>query len=156
MKKIQITARTRAPEPITQSVLDKAIERGKMRHNTDKAIRLADALRDSVETDGEWSQEQVVAAAAELRRLAEVEGEWMALSQDQGKLEGQIDRLVTQRNELLEALRRLSAENEALRRERYLLLGALKSTRAFINSVAPYGGLLERVNAAIKAVEENT
>lgn len=114
MKKIQITARTRAPEPITQSVLDKAVERGKMRQNTDKAIRLADALHDSVETDGEWSQEQVVAAAAELRRL--------------------------------------SGENEALRRERDLLLGALKSTGAFINSVAPYGGLLERVNAAIKAV----
>ena len=34
-----------------------------------EALRLADALRDSVETDGEWSQEQVVAAAAELRRL---------------------------------------------------------------------------------------
>lgn len=33
------------------------------------------------------------------------------------------------------------------------LLEVLKSTRAFINSVAPYGGLLERVNAAIEAVE---
>lgn len=54
-------------------------------------------------------------------------------------------------------LRRQHEENEALRRERDLLLGALKSTRAFINSVAPYGGLLERVNAAIKQVEgENT
>ena len=48
-----------------------------------------------------------IQTAAELRRLAEVEGEWMALSQDQGKLEGQIDRLVAQRDELLEALKGL-------------------------------------------------
>ena len=32
-------------------------------------------------------------------------------------------------------------------------LEALKSTRAFIHSVAPHGSLLERVNAAIKVVE---
>ena len=96
MKKIQITARTRAPEPITQSVLDKAVERGKMRQNTDKAIRLADELEfaasqidaeDDVIHVARWFVED---AAAELRWLA---GE-------------------------NEALRRLSAENEALRRER--------------------------------------
>lgn len=39
---------------------------------TDKqpnALRLADALINQVETNGDWSQQQVVAAAAELRRL---------------------------------------------------------------------------------------
>ena len=43
-----------------------------------------------------------------------------------------------------------------LRRQHALngeLLEALKSTRAFINSVAPHGGLLERINAAIAKAE---
>ena len=57
-----------------------------------EALRLADALRDSVETDGEWSQEQVVAAAAELRRLAKVEA---------------------QRDELLAALKLMLASHDA-------------------------------------------
>jgi len=39
-------------------------------------------------------------AAAELRRLSDVEDEWMALSQDQGKAQSQIDRLTTQRDAL--------------------------------------------------------
>ena len=55
----------------------------------------------------------------------------------------------------------MSAQSEAfteeyikkLEAQQLQLLEALKSTRAFINSVAPYGGLLERVNAAIEAVE---
>jgi hypothetical protein len=33
------------------------------------------------------------------------------------------------------------------------LLEALKSTRAFVNSVAPHGGLFERINAAIARAE---
>jgi hypothetical protein len=33
------------------------------------------------------------------------------------------------------------------------LLEALKSTRAFVNSVAPHGGLFERINAAIAKAE---
>lgn len=53
-----------------------------------EALRLAEALDDSVETADEWSQSQVYAAAAELRRLADVEA---------------------QRDELLEALRALMA-----------------------------------------------
>jgi hypothetical protein len=43
-------------------------------------------------------------------------------------------------------LRRLHAENGEL-------LEALKSTRAFVNSVAPHGGLFERINAAIARAE---
>jgi hypothetical protein len=43
-------------------------------------------------------------------------------------------------------LRRLSALNGEL-------LEALKSTRAFVNSVAPHGGLFERINAAIARAE---
>ncbi|OBQ32892.1 MAG: hypothetical protein AN487_21515 [Anabaena sp. CRKS33] len=77
--------------------------------------------------------------------------------------------------DVVEAVRRLSAENEDLRRcaeveevEKYAaanrrfyalneeLLGMLKNTRAFINSVAPHGGLIERVDAAIKKAEWNT
>jgi len=60
-------------------------------------------------------------------------------------------------------LRRLHEENGRLRivaemstlllDQRKALLEALKSTRAFIHSVAPHGSLLERVNAAIKVVE---
>ena len=42
---------------------------------------------------------------------------------------------------------------EKIRAQRDALLETLKITRAFIHSVAPHGGLLERVNAAIKAVE---
>lgn len=51
---------------------------------------------------------KIRAAAAELRRLAKVEDEWAALSQDQGKLESQIDRLVAQRDELLAALKMIA------------------------------------------------
>lgn len=46
-------------------------------------------------------------------------------------------------------LRRLSA----VEKQRDALLGMLKNTRAFINSVAPHGGLLERVDAAIAKAE---
>jgi hypothetical protein len=47
---------------------------------------------------------------------------------------------------LIDELRRLRALNAEL-------LEALKSTRAFVNSVAPHGGLFERINAAIARAE---
>ena len=43
-------------------------------------------------------------------------------------------------------LRRLHAENQEL-------LEALKRTKAFVNSVAPHGGLFERINAVIARAE---
>ena len=43
-------------------------------------------------------------------------------------------------------LRRLHSLNREM-------LEALKSTRAFVNSVAPHGGLFERINAAIAKAE---
>ena len=70
--------------------------------NQPEALRLADEL-DAYHTASHHKE-----AAAELRRLHAVEDEWIALSQDQGKLEGQIDRLVAE-------LRRLSDENEELK-----------------------------------------
>ncbi len=50
------------------------------------------------------------------------------------------------REEAAAELRRLHALNGEL-------LEALKSTRAFVNSVAPHGGLFERINAAIARAE---
>ena len=97
-----------------------------------EAMRLADALEMS--SNHGLRRE----AAAELRRLAKVEDEWAALSQDQGKLEGQIDRLVAQRDALLEAL--------------------IRCRNRFFPSDQPERDrdeLWEPVNAAIKAVEEN-
>jgi hypothetical protein len=49
-------------------------------------------------------------------------------------------------HEAANQLRRLHALNREL-------LEALKSTRAFVNSVAPHGGLFERINAAIARAE---
>jgi hypothetical protein len=78
-----------------------------------EALRLADALG-NLEATGHCSDSVSLtdrseaiadAAAAELRRLAGVEDEWMALSQDQGKAERQIDRLTTQRDALLGAIK---------------------------------------------------
>ena len=67
-----------------------------------EALRLADALRDSVETDGEWSQEQVVAAAAELRRLhASCED----YAQHKQRQDQRVLALTAQRDALLEALK---------------------------------------------------
>ncbi len=44
----------------------------------------------------------------------------------------------------------------AVEQQRDQLLGMLKNTRAFINSVAPHGGLLERVDAAIARAEDQS
>ena len=67
-----------------------------MTRSTEKLIHAA--LRDGC-------REHCDALIDELRRLAKVEDEWAALSQDQGKLESQIDRRVAQRDALLEACR---------------------------------------------------
>ena len=96
MKKIQITARTRAPEPITQSVLDKAVERGKTRQNTDKVFGLADWLEDQY--DPTHNQQQ---AAAELRRL---QAENAMLHQRHHDDNVEYMRVLAQRDELLKAL----------------------------------------------------
>jgi hypothetical protein len=48
--------------------------------------------------------------------------------------------------DVVDAVRRLHAVNQEL-------LEALKSTRAFVNSVAPHGGLFERINAVIAKAE---
>ena len=63
-----------------------------------EALRLADALE--ISSNHRIRRE----AAAELRRLAEVDDNWMALSQDQGKSEGEIDRLAAQRDALQAAI----------------------------------------------------
>jgi hypothetical protein len=91
-----------------------------------EALRLADEstnLADRrLESDGyEWSVDadvQLREAAAELRRLAPMEAEWAALSQDAGKAEGEIDRL---RSELQRTREELAA-----------LLASLGEPRAFI------------------------
>lgn len=148
MKKIQITARTRAPEPITQSVLDKAVERGKMRHNTDKTIRLAEFC------DGNVLYQP---AAAEIRRLhAENQMLWKEREEPHKTIDMYVrecNRLESERDEARRTVRLAHEAGTRLTDQRDLLLGVLKSTRAFINSVAPHGSLLERVNAAIESVE---
>ena len=93
---------------------------------TDEALRLADLLC----KDGHECCD--FQAAAELRRQHE---EITQLRHGAGVANQTIADFVAQRDALLEAL---------------------KSTRAFINSVAPHGSLLERVDAAIKQAEENT
>ena len=94
-----------------------------------EALWLADWLDVRAACGGDNWNEKVNAAAAELRRLhAE--------------------------NEALQKTKHYEASLWRLRRINADLLEALKSTRAFINSVAPHGSLLERVNAAIKAPEE--
>ena len=99
MKKIQITARTRAPEPITQSVLDKAVERGKTRQNTDKVFGLADWLEDQY--DPTHNQQQ---AAAELRRLY-AENELLHQRHHDDNVE--YTQVLVQRDQLLEALKEI-------------------------------------------------
>lgn len=100
MKKIQITARTRAPEPITQSVLDRAVERGKARQSTDKVFGLADWLEDQY--DPTYSQAQ---AAVELRRLVT---ENLLLRQRHLDDNVEYTRVLAQREALLEALERIA------------------------------------------------
>lgn len=99
MKKIQITAKTRTPEPITQSVLDKAVERGKARQSTDKVFGLADWLEDQY--DPTYNQAQ---AAVELRRLVT---ENLLLRQRHRDDNVEYTRILTQRDALLEALKDL-------------------------------------------------
>lgn len=73
-----------------------------------KARRLADALSGVL-----YCPDDTVQAAAELLRLSDVEDEWMALSQDQGKAQRQIDRLTAQRDALLAENAKLKARLEA-------------------------------------------
>jgi hypothetical protein len=110
-----------------------------------KALRLAAEL----EWQTHWKDH-----AAELRRLAKVEDEWMALSQDQGKLEGQIDRLVAQRDALLEALRNVTVHLIAA--HSLLHRGGKKAAASdamFSMMLADYEKSFEVGRAAIKAVE---
>ena len=108
-----------------------------------EALRLADALRDSVETDGEWSQEQVVAAAAELRRLSAVEAELLAMRRVFSEAGCTFDVNYIRR------LVRAEAQRDAL-------LEALKELTGHTNKRFT-GGVWDRARAAIKAVEgENT
>jgi hypothetical protein len=73
-------------------------------------------------------------AAAELRRLAGIEDEWMALSQDQNKAEGQIDRLEAQRDALLEALK-LIVESVETPTESKVFVMRIRKGRATIKAV---------------------
>lgn len=108
-----------------------------------EALRLADALEAYWGADLGHDRERQ--AAAELRRLhAENERLHQINQSHQMKLS------VRGYEIQIEDLRLAHAE---LRERNAELLEALKSTRAFVNSVAPHGGLFERINAAIAKAE---
>jgi chromosome segregation ATPase len=99
------------------------------------ALRLAQALNNRQECEDD--------AADELRRLhAENEMLWKEREEPHQK----VAMYVRECN-------RLEDERDELRKVNAELLEALKSTRAFVNSVAPHGGLFERINAAIAKAE---
>ena len=137
MKKIQITARTRTPEPITQSVLDKAVERGKMRQNTDKALRLAEDMeRPLFKYFGGNTATQ---AAAELRRQHE-----------------EIVCLTIQRDEARRTVREAHEAGTRLTAQRDALLVACKTLVALPGTedwATTLRLAVEQARAAIKAVE---
>jgi hypothetical protein len=107
--------------------------------NRPEALRLADAL-------DRWHEGVFPCeAAAELRRL-HAENERLHQINQSHEMKLSVRGYEIQ----IEDLRLAHAE---LRERNAELLEALKRTRAFINSVAPHGGLLERINAAIAKAE---
>jgi hypothetical protein len=108
------------------------------------ALRLADALDDEF-VQGRISNHTGRKAAAELRRL-HAENERLHQINQSHEMKLSVRGYEIQ----IEDLRLAHAE---LRERNAELLEALKRTRAFINSVAPHGGLLERINAAIAKAE---
>ena len=115
--------------------------------NRPEALRLADALTFQVEIGGDLAElEQAAAeAAAELRRL-HAENERLHQINQSHEMKLSVRGYEIQ----IEDLRLAHAE---LRERNAELLKALKSTRAFVNSVAPHGGLFERISAAIAKAE---
>ena len=94
-----------------------------------KALRLSDVLLNQVETNGDWSQEQVVVAAAELRRLS---AENAVLHERHRGDNVEYMRVLAQRDALLEALRDLV---EAVEDPEASSLMRLNAARAAIKAV---------------------
>ena len=104
-----------------------------------EALRLVDALLNQVETNDDWSQEQVVAAAAKLQRQ-QIDND--ALGVHLSERMNDLTRVEAQRDALLEAMQSIAdcCDEEHAARD-------YTSRQTEIRGIA---------RAAIKAVEENT
>jgi chromosome segregation ATPase len=77
-----------------------------------------------MDTFTEYQRSEILKAAAELTRLATIEAEWAALSQDTGKAEGEIDRLRAELQQAREERTALLVNEQNLREE----LAALRAS----------------------------